>query len=551
MVFRFHIAATIVVFLCSLTALKGQHINCVIKDTFKNEWVQNAEVTIDKPEQIHHSGMNGVAAFHLNEFGTFTGSVQAPEYETSTFEVVLTTANPNITVEIFLTPKIAAMQGATVRAIINKESDGYARDIERESESILNVLSGKSIQLQPDITVGNTLLRVSGVSMERSSSGGGKYAIIRGMAQRYNYTLINGIKIPSPDNKFRYVPMDLFPSELLERLEVIKTLTPEMEADAIGGAVNLEMKSAPEKFTLQTNIGTGISQLILDRGFTSFNKNTLPFHSPAELNGSNYVATPYDFTYNNFKYTTQGAAPNAIFGISAGNRFGTNKKLGIMLGFSYQSIHKNTNGVFFQQNTQPNPNNVPAFDDILLRQYSTTQKRVGMHSKIDYKINKNNSISLYNVFIRMNETQYRHTIDTSLSIGRTGSGTGNTYIYWRSRYQTQSIYNSTLQGKHQITEKFSVNWSAVYSIATNALPDWAEFATVQKVGIDSTGKQYQIEPQRLNTSSFNRIWWRNTDRDVSGYLNLHYKTKILGHKTHFAAGGMYRDKYRNNFYNSY
>ena len=77
----------------------------------------------------------------------------------------------------------------------------------------------------PDVTVANALQRVSGVTVQRSASGEGRYAIIRGMDQRYNSTLVNGIKIPSPDPNFRFVPMDIFPSEMLERLEVIKALT--------------------------------------------------------------------------------------------------------------------------------------------------------------------------------------------------------------------------------------------------------------------------------------------------------------------------------------
>ena len=99
----------------------------------------------------------------------------------------------------------------------------------------------------PDVTLGNTIQRVSGVTIQRTSTGEGRYAIVRGMDQRYNNTLVNGIKIPSPDDKYRFVPLDIFPSELLERLEVIKALTPSMEGDAIGGSVNLVMKNAPRQ----------------------------------------------------------------------------------------------------------------------------------------------------------------------------------------------------------------------------------------------------------------------------------------------------------------
>jgi len=113
--------------------------------------------------------------------------------------------------------------------------------------------------LLPDITAAGALQRISGVTMQRTSnSGEAQYAIIRGMDKRYNYTLVNGIKIPSPDNKNRYVPMDIFPSELLARIEVIKALTPDMEGDAIGGAMNLVLKDAPEKLLVKATVSMGI-----------------------------------------------------------------------------------------------------------------------------------------------------------------------------------------------------------------------------------------------------------------------------------------------------
>jgi len=123
--------------------------------------------------------------------------------------------------------------------------------------------------------VANSLQRISGISIERSSSGEGRYAIIRGMDQRYNSTLVNGIKIPSPDDKFRYVPMDLFPSDLLERLEVIKSLTPSMEADAVGGTMNLVMKNAPDKFKLNIYAAGGFNTLFNQRDFKTFDHSVI------------------------------------------------------------------------------------------------------------------------------------------------------------------------------------------------------------------------------------------------------------------------------------
>ena len=120
------------------------------------------------------------------------------------------------------------LEGVTVVAS-NPGRTERARGIERAAMNVVNVMSAKAIELSPDITVANVIQRMSGVTVERNSSGEGQYAILRGMDKRYNYTLVNGVKIPSPDNKNRFVPLDIFPSEMLDRLEVTKSLTANME----------------------------------------------------------------------------------------------------------------------------------------------------------------------------------------------------------------------------------------------------------------------------------------------------------------------------------
>jgi hypothetical protein len=340
------------------------------------------------------------------------------------------------------------------------------------------------------------------------------------MDQRYNYTLVNGIKIPSPDNKYRYVPMDMFPADLLERLEVVKALTSDMEGDAIGGAMNLVMKNATDKFTAQANFASGFSQLFIDRNYTNFDKGVVNSKSPADLHGSNYVATPNDFTYKNFDYKTKDLPLNAVGGISVGNRFGKKKQLGVVVAASYQNTFKGSNNVWFKPENQPAPGNVPAFTDYYNRKYNSNIIRYGIHNKLDYSVNEKNKFSLYTVYLQSEEAQFRQTIDTSLSIGRSGVGTGNTYKAYRSRLQRQSIYNNN-SGENTLAENLKLDWSAVYSYATSKTPDWSEYQTVQQVGFDINHEQYAT-PEVLNIP-FYRIWTRNSDRDYAGCANLSYK----------------------------
>jgi outer membrane receptor protein involved in Fe transport len=423
-------------------------------------------------------------------------------------------------------------------------SDKSVRTMEKNAATVQNILSEHTIQLLPDITVGSALQRISGVSVQRSNSGEGRYAIIRGMDQRYNNTLVNGVKIPSPDSKYRYVPMDMFPSEMLDRLEVIKSLTPSMEADAVGGTLNLVMKSAPQKFVFNANVAGGFSTLFSSsRPFTAFDHGAVNSQTPAEIHGGNYSATQNDFSKGNLNYTSKNMPLNTTAGFTIGGRT-AHQKLGIILSGSMQNMYRGSNSMLLLPNAQPqvvtNPDgselyNQSVISDLYQRKYSTQTTRFGLHNKIDYVFNDRNKISLYNMYVHMNEFQTRETYD-SVYLNHLSDN------LMRSRLQKQSIYNSTLQGDHVLSNVFRINWIGSYAIAKSAVPDLAE---------------YDYQSNRDNgqytyiTQTMSRDWQRNTDKDLAGYLNMFYTPTIAGKSVEFDFGGMYRHKSRDNYYNPY
>ena len=539
------IAATIIILQSSSAAvLKG-----IVTDNTK-EALTGAEVYIKQNNRYYDiSGFDGSYMIKDLKPGTYTVVVSFMSYETQKHEIMVKHSSDELKLDFRMKPGSLNINQIKIYGSYDQGSNKYARSIEKKSNKVLNVLSAQTIQLLPDNTTASVLQRMSGVSVERTASGEPRYAIIRGMDKRYNYTLVNGIKIPSPNNSFRYIPMDMFPANLLERIEVIKALTPAMEGDAIGGAINLVMKDAPNKLTIHAYAGTGFNQLLAQHGYSNFDKNVVSNKSPADIHGSGYEATPYDFTYKNFDYRTRKLPVNENFGLSIGNRFLKEKKLGVIVAASYQNEYKGSDRIWFKPNNQPEPGNIPSFEDFYSRRYNKQSTRYGLHSKIDYAFNQKNKISFYNLYLKMRDVEYRATIDTSLSIGRDGVGTGNTYLKYRSKFQKQSIYNSTLQGKHTIIENLNLNWSAVYSLAKNDEPDWSEYQTVQEVGFDINHNQVST-PQVLNIP-FYRIWTRNSDKDYSGFLNLSYHSQIADQDVTIAAGGMYRDKSRNNHYNEW
>jgi TonB-dependent receptor len=527
-----------------------------VYDNNSREQLIGALVTLKPSGAKVFSSLDGSFIFKNITPGTYQLSITYVGYAAMDTTIHIA-ADATTTVNYFLTTSNSSLTGVTVTAYGNGGSDAYAKRKEQASNSIVNIMSANAIAISPDITVANVMQRISGVSIERSSSGDGQYAIIRGMDKRYNTTLVNGVKIPSPDIRNRYVPLDIFPADLIERIEVIKTLTPEMEADAAGGVINLVMKNAPDKFKAEGNIGTGYSQIFLNRDFSSFSKATVNTKSPAEITGPNIYAPVSAFPYNNL-VTTQAKPPiNKNFSLTLGNRFYKNK-LGIILSGSYQNTYRGSNSNVLLQSVTvppaPNSNTAqqPAVSDVYARQYSSRFDRSGIETKIDYNFNAGNSISLFAIVLQLNERRTRFTSDSLLG----GYHTANYYIGPYSIYSTtetrsdlQSIVNTTLQGKNTLGAGLTADWSLVASEAKRQLPDIAEFNTAQPVNPNtSTGTFTVGAPQTENQT---REWIHNTDKDLSGYLNLHYKTKISDQTALFSAGGMYRHKERDNYANTY
>jgi TonB-dependent receptor len=459
----------------------------------------------------------------------------------------------------------------TVVQYAGKETNRSARNDEKNSNNTINVVSAQAIAISPDVLVSSVLQRVSGISIDRSSTGDASHVIIRGMDKQYNTTLINGIKIPSPDSKNRYIPLDIFPAGLVERIEVYKTLTPDMEGDASGGVVNLVMKTAPDKLRVDGEFGTGYSQLFFDRPFTSFDRSTVNSLSPAQTNPER-SAVPSDFPYQNLLTKNANPAPNINASLTIGNRFLDNK-LGVLFSGSYQNLYLGQNSFAVLQTNTVGPalpgsdqNQETAFQSSYQRQYSTQQQRIGTIAALDYKFNDNNTINLFATYVALNQYRVRQTVDDTYG-GYTYEGYRGTFSVdnlTETRSDLQDILNLTLNGKHKISDPFSVDWSVSDSKAEHKLPDDAEFDTkygTSPTSVESEPTNNPNEPdvsvaQGISTTptyvqNESRLWSQNTDKDISAYLNLHYNTKIFDRKITFSAGGMIRHKTRDNYYNNY
>ncbi len=412
---------------------------------------------------------------------------------------------------------------ATVFAFNPGRTEAGARSMEKRAMNVINVMSAKAIELSPDLTVGNALGRMSGITLERSESGEGQYAILRGMDKRYNYTLVNGIKIPSPDNKNRYVPLDIFPAELLDRIEVHKSLTADLEGDGIGGAVNLVMKDAPDRRTLTVNASVGYSGLYFDRSFSSFETGGIQSKSPNELHGEDYRVSSADFTMKNLHMDRLKFVPDFTAGASYGDRF-FDKKLGIMAALSFQNNHRGkSSDIYYEAGSS-------SYGETTYRDFSEQQTRLGAHLKLDYQLARHHKLTWYNGYIFFRNQQVR---DAQAPLEEEV----------RLRLNKQGIFNSTLAGEHSLAdERLELNWRAVYSKATNRTPDNTQ--------INLTSSRSGLQTLSVDRAATRR-WEHNSDEDKAGYADLTYHFEVPFGTLDVKGGGMYRDKQRSSFYNEY
>ncbi|GAB3516069.1 TonB-dependent receptor [Emticicia fontis] len=527
-----------IIFLLLSSKLFALNLKGIITDKSTGEPLIGASVKVLNQPYYAITGLDGSFLVKNIPAGEYQLQISYISYQTSVVKIKVEQKEATINIALEEDSK-QTLSEVVVTANADKSTEQVARQIERNSNQLMNIVSGKAIEISPDLTVANLIQRVSGVSIERNSNGDGQYAILRGMDKRYNYTLVNGVKIPSPDNKYRYVPLDIFPSELLGRLEVTKTLTPDLEGDAVGGVVNMVMKDAPDNPELRVNLAMGYNELFLNRDFTSYDRGGINFKSPYEQKGKDYNATPNDFSKSPVQYKSSKPLPNLIGGFSLGNRF-FNKRFGVMVAGSFQNTYRGSNSLFYSS-TVYDTELTSRLTSLSERKYSEQQGRYGIHTKLDFKANSRNKFQWYNAYLYLSNQQVRDTKQTSYSSGGYDPVAGNAGLSYstRSRLTVQQIFNSTLQGNHELLKDLRLNWSAVYSLATNQVPD--------NTNIGLLGTRQNFVDTRTYPEEYTRRWEHNSDNDLTGYLNLIYKINGL----ELSTGGLYRNKHRENFYNNY
>ncbi len=528
--------------LASVSANAGT-ITGKIVDATSNEPLPGARITVVGTHKGAISGFDGSYKLSLDP-GDYSLKITYVGYLDSVISVTMTEDRETINIALQRNAKEVTVSGKSENG-----SDESALIAMRNSDNLINAVSARTIEISPDIDVADVSQRLSGVSMTRTSAtGDAEYAIIRGMDQRYNYTTVNGIKIPSPDNKNLYVPLDIFPASLLDRLEVNKTLTPSMEGDATGGAINLVMKQAPEHAVFSIEAGTSYNDIFgANQKFYTFTPNTAG--DPRIVNGPNYEATMADFPASDWMPHQLGFVPGENFSATIGDRFGDDQKLGIIASGSFQNSYRGANTLFFtttvlQTGSQAGQTALQDFD---VRQYSTFQSRWGGMANIDYRADENNTIQLFGMYASLEKQELRDEFDT-LNHKDNWPTAPEVDQEIRTSDETQTIANATLSGDDVIFgNDLSADWHLAYSRAELNSPDQGYLE--MEGGVNYATAPPTVYPYTVQQSD--RIWDNGVDNEYSGYLTLKSTENIFQTPTEFSYGGMIRNTERTSTHDDY
>jgi hypothetical protein len=187
-------------------------------------------------------------------------AVRAIGYAPKTVSGLDVPAGGAVSMDITLTPHTVQVGEITVSAELERGSVSAALETQRNSTNVINAVTAEQIARTPDSDAAQAVQRVSGVTVQD-----GRYVFVRGLGERYTTTSLNGSRLPSPEAERKVVPLDLFPSSLLDGITTTKTYTPDEPGDYSGARVDLRTREFPLRRTITLSMSTGYNSAATGR----------------------------------------------------------------------------------------------------------------------------------------------------------------------------------------------------------------------------------------------------------------------------------------------
>lgn len=491
--------------------------------------------------------------------GSYTLVLSYVGYKTKEISDVVITANNVVSLDITLEEAVTEMEEIVVTATFKKESVDALMLERKNAVAISDGISADLIKKTPDRNTSDILKRVSGATIQDN-----KFAIIRGLNERYNMGMVNGTPLPSTESDRKAFSFDLFPANVVDKINITKVATPDMPADFAGGIIDITTKDIPDQNFYSLGIGASGNNLTTGESFekskggkydwAGFGAETrrLPTYLPSVsdfegfADGAKYSTNKgYPWGYNitqkveaakrlenswgSRQVNSMPLAPQFQASIGRTGRI-FQKESGMVLALNYQSNFKRNE---IETNKFDPPQN--EFDRKVqlsqgsLARYSVSRATGGL-ANFAIKLNDYNKFSFKNTFNQSSEDLVFNLTSTDVS------GTDGSNIYYKNYanlFTSNRILSSQLIGEHFMPKsKLKFNWSIGNSKIERDLPDFKRINYTKNsdgeyaVALNSAAGTLFLESGSRfwsNTKENNRNANYSVSRDFKKLWNLNLK----------------------------
>ncbi|HEY0972029.1 MAG TPA: TonB-dependent receptor [Gemmatimonadales bacterium] len=380
------------------------------------------------------------------------------------------------------------LDAQVVTAEAERGSLSAALDVQRNATGIVSALGSEQIARSPDGDAAQAVQRVSGVTVQD-----GKYVFVRGLGERYTATSLNGARLPSPEPEKKVVPLDLFPSSLLQGVTTSKTFTPDQPGDFSGALVNLRTREFPGAREMTYSISTGVNSAATGRtvfaapreglewaGFGG-DERRLPAAVAARgkldqaMSGAEYRQLVGSFR-NVWTAQRRQGAPNGSASVSAGGTapvFGRDIGYAGALSYSYgQEVRADEVRAYAMPDAGGGTYEQDRFEG------STGRESVlwGGLLNLSTMLGTSSRISMSNTYSRSADNEARFETGFSENLGMP-------LEMQRLRFVERSVWSSQLAGEHELGADYRLEWSLTGAGVSRDEPDRSELVYAR----DATG----------------------------------------------------------------
>lgn len=459
-----------------------------IVDAKNGETLPGATILIEGTAKAASADFEGNFSLNNVQAGIVNLIISYISYDTKKITGVEVKANDVTNINIPLDPASSQkdLNEVTVTVELNKENTSALILQQKNNISVSDGVSAEAIKRTPDRSTSDVLKRVSGASIQDN-----KFAIIRGLNERYNAAYLNGASLPSSESDRKAFSFDIFPSNMLDNLVIIKTARPDMPAEFAGGIIEISTKNIPEKnfFSISTaggwnTITTRKEQYYYNGGKKDWigiddgkraMSTEIPVFEDFPINAHAQASLAATVPVSDWSLHTKKFSPNYSFQLSTGYNFKLKKDtnnirdfFGVLFSLTY-----NRNNNFFTTDRRSYTNNLdPETASDLDRHYFdktySEQVLAGSLLNLSCKLNENHVISSKNLF-SINSDDRVIMREGSPNPSESNPYLVKSYALW---FTSNKIATSQLNGDHYFPKpKIKIGWLGSFSSVNRDVPN--------------------------------------------------------------------------------